>query len=101
MYKFICDDPHYTSWQVIYTNTFEPTILDFDPVKAKLFNHDTFNYDTNIIIDHSPVRLNKYTAGILDLSKTYGRDTNNKFLYLCKPDDKRLPYFLVPYITVF
>jgi exoribonuclease R len=84
---------------VIHTNTFEQIVLNIDPVKAKLFNHDTFNYneEMEIIILHSPVRLNKYTAGILDLSKTYGRDTNNKLLYLCKPDDKRLPYFLVPY----
>jgi len=98
MYKFICDNPHYTSWEVIYTNTFEKVILKIDPIKAKLFNHDTFNFDNDIILIHSPSRLNKYTAGILDISKTYGRDTHNKLLYLCKPDDKRLPYFLVPYV---
>ena len=98
MYKFICDDPHYTSWEVIYTTTFEKVVLTIDPIKEKLLNHDTFNFDKDdkIILIHSPARLNKYTAGIVDLSKTYGRDTN-KLLYLCKPDDKRLPYFLVPY----
>ena len=98
MYKFICDDPHYTIWEIIYSNTFEKVVLNIDPIKEKLFNHDTFNFDKDntIVIIHSPVRLNKYTAGILDLSKTYGRD-NNKMLYLCKPDDKRLPYFLVSY----
>ena len=96
MYKFICDDPHYTSWEVINTNTFEKVILDINPIKSKLFNHDTFDINNDIILSHSPARLNKYTAGILDLSKTYG-SYNNKFLYLCKPDDKRLPYFLVPY----
>jgi exoribonuclease R len=101
MYKFICDDPHYTIWEVIHTNTFETVVLTIDPIKAKLLNHDTFNFDKDEIdIIHSPARLNKYTAGILDLSKTYGRDTtNNKMLYLCKPDDKRLPYFLIPYVV--
>jgi exoribonuclease R len=98
MYKFISNDPHYTSWEVIDTNTFEKVILDIDPIKSKLLNHDTFDIheiQSHIIHSHSPVRLNKYNAGILDLSKTYGR--SNKMLYLCKPDDKRLPYFLIPY----
>ena len=99
MYKFISNDPHYVNWEIINTNTFEKVILDINPIKSKLFNHDTFNFLENVevVLSHSPVRLNKYNAGILDLSKTYGRDTNNKLLYLCKPDDKRLPYFLVPY----
>ena len=100
MYKFISNDPHYVSWEVINTNTFEKVILNhlIDPIKCKLLNHDTFDMiDNNIIHSHSPVRLNKYNAGILDLSKTYGRSKNDKMLYLCKPDDKRLPYFLIPY----
>ena len=97
MYKFISNDPHYTSWEIINTNTFEKVVLNIDPLKSKLLNHDTFDEPNQSII-YSPVRLNKYNAGILDLSKTYGRDSdNNKLLYLCKPDDKRLPYFLVPY----
>ena len=97
MYKFIANDPYYVSWEVIDTNTFEKVIIDIDPIKSKLLNHDSFDIKDSIIIhSHSPVRLNKYNAGILDLSKTYGR-SNNKMLYLCKPDDKRLPYFLIPY----
>ena len=102
MYKFISEDPHYTSWEVINTNTFEKVLIDIDPVKLKLLNHDTFDIDSDYVLKviYSPVRLNKYNAGILDLSKTYGRDNmNNKLLYLCKPDDKRVPYFLVPYIV--
>jgi hypothetical protein len=95
MYKFISNDPHYQNWEIINTHTFEKVIFDINPIKLKLLNHDTFDYEP-FLIRHSPVRLNKYNAGILDLSKTYGRETN-KFLYLCKPDDKRLPYFLVPY----
>jgi hypothetical protein len=100
MYKFISNDPHYQSWEIINTNTFEKVDLkdSIDPVKSKLLNHDTFDIDPEIKVIYSPVRLNKYNAGILDLSKTYGR-SNNKMLYLCKPDDKRLPYFLVSYIV--
>jgi exoribonuclease R len=99
MYKFICNDPHYQNWEIINTHTFENVnSININPIKLKLFNHDTFDIENDIINhSHSPVRLNKYNAGILDLSKTYGRDSHNKLLYLCKPDDKRLPYFLVPY----
>ena len=81
MYKFISKDPHYTNWEVIHTHTFEKVIIDIDPIKSKLLNHDTFDIDTNLTIVHSPVRINKYNAGILDLSKTYGKD--KKMLYLC------------------
>ena len=102
MYKFISNDPHYQSWEIINTNTFEKIDsknLSINPLQSKLLNHDTFDIENEILNhSHSPVRLNKYNAGILDLSKTYGR-SNNKMLYLCKPDDKRLPYFLVPYIV--
>ena len=100
MYKFISNDPHYQYWEIINTNTFEKVDLkdSIDPLKSKLLNHDTFDIDPEFKVIYSPVRLNKYNAGILDLSKTYGR-SNNKMLYLCKPDDKRLPYFLVPYIV--
>ena len=97
MYKFISNDPHYVSWEVINTNTFEKVILDIDPIKSKLLNHDTFDLPELKII-YSPIRVNKYNAGILDLSKTYGKN-NNKLLYLCRPDDKRMPYFLVSYIA--
>jgi exoribonuclease R len=35
-------------------------------------------------------------VGILDLSKSYGK-LNNKFLYLCHPDDKTRSSLLIPY----
>ena len=88
MYKIVFQDQ--TNYDIFETVTFEK--IDFIPT-FKLFNNDTFNPSGDIT--HSPVRLNKYNAGVLDLSKTYGKD--GKFLYLCKPDDKRLPYFLIPY----
>ena len=39
--------------------------------------------------------VSKYIPGVLDLTRTYGKD--GKFLYLCKPDDKKLPFFIIPY----
>jgi exoribonuclease R len=98
MYKIVLDD---SKWEIIETNTFEKVDLNtFDislnPIQNKLFNHDVFDInDSTITIIHSPTRMNKYNAGILDLSKTYGKD--KKCLYLCRPDDKRLPSFLIPY----
>ena len=34
--------------------------------------------------------------GILNTQRTFGKE-KNKFLYLCEPDDKDLPYFYIPY----
>ena len=90
MYKIVYQDQ--TNYDIFETTTFQKVEIDIDS-KLKLFNNDSFNLNGEIT--HSPVRINKYNAGILDLAKTYGKD--GKFLYLCKPDDKRLPYFLIPY----
>ena len=89
MYKYVSNLKEY---QIIETNTFQPIQLDFIP--TKLFNNDTFNLPNTIV--YSNVRTNKYIAGILILNKTYGKD-GKKFLYLCEPDDKKLPLFLIPY----
>jgi exoribonuclease R len=91
MYKFITNDN--VSYEIINTNTFETVKLDITP--TKLFNNDIFNVP-NIIVQ-STIRQNKYIAGILILNKTYGKE-GKKFLYLCQPDDKRLPLFLIPYV---
>ena len=37
-----------------------------------------------------------YIPGILNTQRTFGKE-KNKFLYLCEPDDKTLPYFYIPY----
>jgi len=37
-----------------------------------------------------------YIPGILNTQRTFGKE-KNKFLYLCEPDDKSLPYFYIPY----
>jgi exoribonuclease R len=61
---------------------------------SKMFINDSFDESGNIIL--SPTRSNTYIPGVLDLRRTYGKE-NKKFLYLCRPDDKRLPFFYVPY----
>ena len=38
-----------------------------------------------------------YIPGILNTQRTFGKE-KNKFLYLCEPDDKELPYFYIPYV---
>uniref|UniRef100_A0A6C0JIX5 RNB domain-containing protein n=1 Tax=viral metagenome TaxID=1070528 RepID=A0A6C0JIX5_9ZZZZ len=93
MYKITFEDNLYKEWDIYETDNYTKTTLTINPLEMKLFNNDTFNINGDII--YSSLRENKYNAGVLDLSKTYGKDKN--FLYLCKPDDKRVPYFLVPY----
>jgi len=88
MYKIVFANQ--TDYDVYETNTFQK--VDITP-PSKIFNNDTFNLNGEIV--HSPVRIDKYIPGVLDLTRTYGKD--GKFLYLCKPDDKRLPFFIIPY----
>ena len=88
MYKIVFKNQ--TDYDVIETATFQKTDMI---IKGKLFNNDMFDENEKVI--HSPTRLDKYIPGVLDLSRTYGKD--GKFLYLCKPDDKRLPFFMIPY----
>lgn len=102
MYKFITQNNRYENYEYVETKTFKPVVIDGlnkTPLELKLFFNDTFSYnkDTNTIkLDHSNFKSNKYIPGILDLSITHGKE-KNKFLYLCKPDDKRIPFFLIPY----
>ena len=95
-YRFICNDRNYTDIKVYDDISMNECHL----IPAiKLFNHDTFTINENGVesIIHSSVR-NSSVAGILILkkNKTYGR-LNERLLYKCIPDDKRLPVFLVPY----
>jgi exoribonuclease R len=94
MYKFITETNNYEIYNIIETSTFQPILLNIHPFELKLFNNDTFNLPNEIV--HSPIRLNKYNTGVLVLNKTYGKE-GKKFLYLCIPDDKRIPHFLIPY----
>ena len=101
MYKVIIKDSLYKEWNIVDNTTLEQIILPLNPIESKLFNNDIFSYEINkenklnINIVFSQLRNDKYNAGILDLSKTYGKE--NKFLYLCKPYNISLPYFLIPY----
>ena len=102
MYKFILKTSNYDDHYYVETNTFnrvELSSLEKTPMQLKLFSNDVFDYDEEtkqVSIKHSNYRSNKYNSGILDLTMTHGK-TKSKFLYLCKPDDKRIPFFLIPY----
>lgn len=86
MYKIVFKNQN--DYDIFETVTFQKVDI---VTTLKLFNNDTF--DDKVV--HSPTRIDKYIPGVLDLTRTYGKD--GKFLYLCKPDDKRLPFFIVPY----
>jgi exoribonuclease R len=95
MYKFTTEDNTYSNYKIIDSLSQETiTNNTINPFELKLFHNDTFNLP-NVIV-YSYVRLNKYNAGILVLNKTYGKE-GKKFLYLCIPDNKQLPHFLIPY----
>ena len=98
MYKFICQHNDYQNYRYVETKTFQ-TInhIKKSPKELKLFVNDIFDYDNDFSLVHSNFRSNKMNPGILNLSITYGKENNKKFLYLCKPDDKRIPFFLIPY----
>lgn len=99
MYKFIPQDKQYETFQVVDTKTFQQVEM-FDNImmtKSKLFSNDIFDFENNTFtIVHSHVRNLHDIPGVLNIHVTHGRH-KDKFLYLCKPDDKRLPNFLVPY----
>jgi exoribonuclease R len=72
------------------------------PSVYKLFHGDVFrkNDGQSVQLVESSVRKNKNIPGILLLenNRTYGRTENKKRLYYkCKPNDPKLPYFLIPY----
>lgn len=90
MYRYNVNEEYIFCDTILY----EKAHLNID--SSKLFHLDEFNViDNKHVIVYSQVRTNEYIAGILDLTKTYGKD--NKYLYLCKPDDKRIPFFYIPY----
>ena len=101
MYKFICQHNDYQNYRYVETKTFQ-TInhIKKSPKELKLFVNDIFDYDNDFSLVHSNFRSNKMNPGILNLSITYGKENNKKFLYLCKPDDKRIPFFLIPLRTI-
>ena len=97
MVKITVSDRNYSSYQIV--DSVDSDVID--PIKNKLFHNDVFSLNGNIAYDIiSETRNANYLAGvlILDDNKTYGRSSNKKrFLYKCVPNNKYLPYFLVPY----
>ena len=74
----------YESYDIVNAATLsymENIILE--PYKEKLFNHDVFSINENIIkVEHSTVRSTPNIPGVLvlDTKKVYGK-IKNKFLY--------------------
>ena len=86
----------YTQWSFIDNKTKDIIDTELSPLTLKLFNGDIID-KTGIIIQSNYRDDNVIIPGVLILSKTYGRNSNNKSLYKCIPDNKQLPIFLIPY----
>ena len=105
-YKIISKDRMYNEVEYYHMKTMtiakNKALYDnINPIQHRLFSNDVFYYDEEthqVTLFHSTVRVT-IIPGILVLegNRTYGRYQNNKLLYKCIPDDKRLPVFLVPY----
>ncbi len=102
--KVIVDDKNYISSTYSDAISMKEYIIEkkeenFNPLKFKLFSEDVFFYDfssNEFSLNHSVVRSTSAIAGVLIMDKTYGRTGNDKLLYKCIPDDRRLPAFLIP-----
>lgn len=97
MYICSIQDRHYKEW------SYDPPCESLaSPAQYKLFDGDVFNNngDGTIEIIKSPLKSMQNIPGILLLenNRTYGRTTNKKRLYYkCRPNDSKIPSFLVPY----
>ncbi len=101
MLKIHIDDRQYGSFRVVEPTELKELSIPIVPLNEKLFHNDIFEYSNECVaLLHSPTRTAKNLSGILvlDNNKTYGK-MKDKFLYRCIPDDKRLPEFLVPYLS--
>jgi exoribonuclease R len=101
--KILINDRSYNNFDFYDQDNAKNNDLKINPIESKLFHEDIFSYHqlTNEIdITSSNIRDSKFICGvlILDTNKTYGRTSNKKrLLYKCIPDNKHLPFFLVPY----
>jgi exoribonuclease R len=85
----------YTSWEFTQDGV-KVDLPHLIPSKHKLFHNDIIQSRGEIVvIKESPFR-DTILAGVLILGKTYGR-YGKRLLYKCIPDNKFLPFFLVPY----
>jgi len=99
-YKVIIHDRSYTSWSYINEETNQEESYTIIPPPTKLFSKDIILHDpiqNTVTPLYSNIRTTSQIAGVLllDGNKTFGR-IKNKLLYKCIPDDKHLPFFLVP-----
>ena len=100
--KLVLKNNKYTEFELRDTINLNVIQIDgFDPLKYKLLNFDVFHYDPiteKVKLLHSIIQCMPLIAGILKLAnnKTYGHK-NDKLLYKCVPDDKRIAEFLIPY----
>ena len=94
---FHANNRDYSSWDIIKSVECVEH-KEFDPVKMKALTGDIVLDNGNV---HKISEIRKHTnhyAGVLALnSPTYGRHTNNKFLYRCIPGHTHMPIFLIPY----
>jgi exoribonuclease R len=102
--KLQVNDAAYTQWSYVNTESKEeiPNTELPSPLANKWFHNDIIDFSNkeNPQVVKSPIRTESYIPGvlILDGNRTYGRTKNGKrLLYKCIPDDKHLPYFMVPY----
>ena len=105
--RILIDTREYTKWSFQDPESNQPigaeALSTINPSTHRLFSKDIFSLHTEdgfLDIIHSPIRVAKTLAGVLQLdsNKTYGRTLNKKrLLYKCIPDDKHLPAFLIPY----
>jgi exoribonuclease R len=97
MYQAHIHNRNYNEYSFSFNN--EPIELNIQPFNEKLFDCDFFSIKEDKVekIIESPIRKN-ILQGVLVLngSKTYG-SINNKLLYKCIPNNKKLPHFLIPY----
>lgn len=95
-YTFFVDYRDYSDYH------FKPSLdIITNPFDHKLFHQDTIIFtDGKVECIDSCVRKSQNIPGILLLenNRTFGRTKNKKRLYYkCRPDDTKLPHFLVPY----
>jgi len=102
-YKILIGDRNYTTWffsdidaNIDIRPDDDEELGKINPISQKLFTGDVITPDGNII--YSFVKNCMNLGAVLLLEKTYGRTINKKrLLYKCIPNDRRLPFFLVPY----
>lgn len=105
--KILIGDRNYTTWLFTDIDANVDIKLEQDdelnkiqPLAQKMFSGDVITTDGTVI--YSFVKNCSNLAAVLLLEKTYGRTANKKrLLYKCIPNDRRLPFFLVPYDVKF